>query len=208
MAMGILDIQQFGVKLPLVGGSLTKEKLREVIPVFHQWIREQGRDVELLDVADYSHVQDGPGVLLVGHEANFSVDGTEGEWGVLVQGKRDLPSDLDRRLHSILMNGFRAVEDLEQALGEVEGDFRFSRKQLSFRVVNRLVTNGAPSALAPLVDYLNRMLKGIFPGITFQMTQKLGDPRSVLTWVVVASSELDFRAFCPEVEGDKRVPLH
>jgi hypothetical protein len=38
-----------------------KIDLEAVIPVFHRWIQEQIFDELLLDVANYSHVPDGPG---------------------------------------------------------------------------------------------------------------------------------------------------
>ena len=44
--------------------------LAGAIPVFHRWIQENVCEELLIDVADYRHVPAGPGVLLVGHEAN------------------------------------------------------------------------------------------------------------------------------------------
>ena len=37
----------------------------------------------LIDVHDYSHVQNGPGILLVAHEGNFSMDETTGQLGLV-----------------------------------------------------------------------------------------------------------------------------
>ena len=44
-----------------------------LVPVFHDWIRERVVPDELLiDVADYSHVPDGPGVMIIGHHADYA----------------------------------------------------------------------------------------------------------------------------------------
>ena len=48
--------------------------LADAIPVFHRWIQEQVSEELLVDVADYRHVPDGPGVMLIAHEANYSLD--------------------------------------------------------------------------------------------------------------------------------------
>ena len=46
------------------------------IPIFHRWIQESRlADRLLIDVADYRHVANGPGVLLIGHEAHYALDG-------------------------------------------------------------------------------------------------------------------------------------
>ena len=49
--------------------------------VFHQWIRDSVCPEMLIDVADYRHVPAGPGVMLIGHEANYSLDNRENRLG-------------------------------------------------------------------------------------------------------------------------------
>jgi hypothetical protein len=46
------------------------------IPEFHRWIQHNVTDEMLIDVVDYRHVPDGPGVVLIGHEADYSLNGT------------------------------------------------------------------------------------------------------------------------------------
>jgi len=43
--------------------------LEVFIDVFNSWV--QASDGEYYDIADYSHVHAGPGILLVAHEANI-----------------------------------------------------------------------------------------------------------------------------------------
>src|SRR3972149_5360474 len=68
-----LEAPRFGIKFfaaePFPPGP------RAVVPVFHEWIQTHRLEDELLiDVADYSHVHHGPGVLLISHEAQYSLD--------------------------------------------------------------------------------------------------------------------------------------
>ena len=61
--------------------------LADATPVFHRWIQERVCEEVLIDVADYRHVPDGPGVLLIAHEANYSLDMAEGRLGLLYNRK-------------------------------------------------------------------------------------------------------------------------
>jgi hypothetical protein len=62
--------------------------LGEAIPIFHRWIQDHVCPEMLIDVADYRHVPNGPGVMLIGHEANYSLDLTKGRLGLLYNRKQ------------------------------------------------------------------------------------------------------------------------
>ncbi len=62
--------------------------LGEAIPIFHRWIQDHVCPELLIDVADYRHVPNGPGVMLIGHEANYSLDMTKGRLGLLYNRKQ------------------------------------------------------------------------------------------------------------------------
>jgi hypothetical protein len=73
---------KFGVKFSFTNSAA--KPLKDFIPVFHGWIQRQALPGHmLLDVHDYSHVHHGPGILLVAHEANISIDGAEGRRGLV-----------------------------------------------------------------------------------------------------------------------------
>jgi hypothetical protein len=55
------------------------------VPIFHEWIRDQVLDLVVLDVADYAHAPESPGIMLVCHEASFSLDRSDGRLGIVVQ---------------------------------------------------------------------------------------------------------------------------
>ena len=78
---------KIGIKFFFTGPAT--KPLAEYIPVFHGWIRRQALAGHLLiDVHDYSHVHHGPGILLVAHEANLSVDEAEGRRGLVYLRKQ------------------------------------------------------------------------------------------------------------------------
>lgn len=75
--------------------------LERLIPVFHGWIQNQGRGELLLDIADYRHVTSGPGMVLIGHYGNFSLDNAGNRLGVRYNCKRPMEgTNQDRLAHS------------------------------------------------------------------------------------------------------------
>ncbi|PYU19621.1 MAG: hypothetical protein DMG32_24145 [Acidobacteria bacterium] len=70
--MALMHLEHVNVKLLVK--SPEEVDLEPLIPVFHSWIQAQVFEELLLDVADYRHVPAGPGVVLIGHQANYSVE--------------------------------------------------------------------------------------------------------------------------------------
>ena len=62
--------------------------LTDFIEIFHSWI--QATDGVYHDVADYSHMQAGPGIVLVANEAHLSIDETGNRRGLLFSQKAPL----------------------------------------------------------------------------------------------------------------------
>ena len=88
-----MQLQKFGVKLFL--NTNVSYKSKDFIPVFHSWIQNKAvEDHLLIDVADYSHIQDGPGVMLVAHEGNFSLDQESQQPGIMYMRKTDIGGGL------------------------------------------------------------------------------------------------------------------
>lgn len=64
-----MNLQHVNVTLR-VDGELPIE-LGRFIEVFHPWVAQQSLEGMLIDVADYRHVPDGPGVVLIGFEGDY-----------------------------------------------------------------------------------------------------------------------------------------
>jgi len=62
IAPDVANLQRIALKIFLDDESLLEPG--DVIPVFHRWIQTQAVDGLLIDVADYSHVHHGPGVVV------------------------------------------------------------------------------------------------------------------------------------------------
>ena len=115
-----MELQRLGVKCYLHDSS--QLELRDLVLVFHAWIQKQlVEDHLLVDVHDYSHVHQGPGILLVAHEGNFSIDQGDGRLGLFYYRKQPLEGALESRLKNIFratLQGARLLEK-ESQLGNV-----------------------------------------------------------------------------------------
>lgn len=166
------------------------------IPVFHRWIREDIVPNELLlDVADYKHVLDGPAILLVGHEADYVIDFTDGKPGLLYVRKRDLGSDLSNALDTTLSQALNGVKLTESDV-ELQGKLKLRTDGATIVLLDRLnypnaASNGdgvntAASAEAQLSDSLAALF-----GADATVARVDNDAREPLTFELRAPSAPD-----------------
>ena len=120
-----MDLQKIGIKFFLKNEKSFSSK--DYIPLFHQWIQNKSiSDHLLIDVADYSHVLDGPGVMLMTHEGHFSLDQEGMIPGMLYMRKIDLEGDFSARfskVFSITLEGVKLL--IQENLEFCQKSFRF-----------------------------------------------------------------------------------
>jgi hypothetical protein len=109
--------------------------LEEFMGVFNAWIQDQVvADELLIDVADYRHVWGGPGVVLVGHEANYSLDNGDQRLGLLYNRKAPVAGTNADRLRQAVRAALLAAERLGQRPG-----LRFDGQSLQLAVNDRML---------------------------------------------------------------------
>jgi hypothetical protein len=129
-------------------------ELADAVPVFHRWIKDNRCPELLIDVADYRHVTAGPGVMLIGYEANYSLDNRENRLGLLYNRRTALEGTFQSRLAQAHGAALEACERLEQEapfLGKLE----FDRDTLEIFVNDRLLapnTNETWEAVRPELE--------------------------------------------------------
>ena len=107
-----VELQHINVKLLL--NNAEELDLDPLIPVFHSWIQQQVCEELLLDVADYRHVQGGSGIILIGHEADYSLDNTDNRLGVRYNRKAVLDGGNQERLAQAARAALKACQRLEE----------------------------------------------------------------------------------------------
>lgn len=140
-----MQATKFQVKVYTKEGDVELEKL---VPVFHAWIRHKKISDELLiDVADYAHVPQGPGVVLIGHQSDYYLDVADDRPGLLYSRKRGFEGDFQTGIDDTFQ---RALEVCQLLEAESSLNLEFATDELLFRVQDRL---NAPNADATYEAY-------------------------------------------------------
>ncbi len=132
------------------------------IAVFHRWIKERTLPELLIDVANYAHVPEGPGVGIIGHGTDYFMDQAEDRLGLVHTRKRgesagtDRLSDLARRTLHVA-----TLLEKEPAFG---GKLRFNPGELLFRVNDRLAAPNTDATFAELEPELRALAKTLYAG--------------------------------------------
>jgi len=161
------------------------------IELFHGWIREEALPALLIDVADYRHVPNGPGVVLIGHEADYSMDHAGGVWGLRYNRKKTVVgSNADRLRHAFGQLG-AACKLMEEAFA-VDG-LRFNRDAFELLINDRATAPNTPETLAAVQPEVESFLRDAL-GQTKVTIQHHADPRSRFGLTVSLGASVDLNA--------------
>lgn len=176
-----MNIQRINVKFfatPAAGFDVL-----EATPVFHQWIRDHTVGDLLIDVADYAHVPSGPGVMLIAHEAHYSLDSAVGPLGLLYVRKRGLTGDLTDRLRTCATAALAACAKLA---ADLPGRIEFATDRLIVQFDDRLAVPNDEAGFASVRDSMQAAFDGLY-GKPAMVRRETNDARSPLTLNVVAA---------------------
>ena len=172
-----LELQHINVKLALQDAD--EIDLGALIPVFHSWIQDQVCEELLLDVADYSHVPDGPGVVLIGHEADYSVDNSDGRLGLRYNRKAVITGTNQDRLEQALRSAVRAARRLEEDAPQGK-KLGINGQEIEIWVNDRLLAPNREETRSALESELRTFLGKLLAGNSYTLSFD-PDPRRLLT---------------------------
>ena len=165
-----MELYRLGIKFFAVDPESIR--LEEFIPVFHRWIQQQAIPGHLLiDVHDYSHMQKGPGILLVAHEGNFSIDMSDGRPGLFYY--RKIPTALAPADH--VKTVLKSAQDACRLL-EKDAKMRFKPNEMLVIANDRLHAPNDDATFAELKPVLAEALEN-----SFELTRTSTDPKDRLT---------------------------
>ncbi len=126
------------------------------VPVFQRWIQEDFADELLIDVVDYKHVPEGPGIILIGYEGDTAYDFVHGKAGLQYTYKQTNESSLVDALTIAVKRLLVAVEKAEREIALNGLEIDATRLQIGFldrlnypqddAVVEAVLENLAPVA--------------------------------------------------------------
>lgn len=164
--------------------------LPDFVPVLQRWIQRQAVEGLLIDVADYAHVHQGPGVILIGHEADYSLDMADGRPGLLYTRKRDLPDTLPAVLQTTTRLALAAARQLEAESSLKNLSFNFSEAQIKF--LDRLNVPNALETFTALEGELQTFAAGLYSDAEIQPLSD--DPREPFTVTFKSPHPIDAEA--------------
>jgi hypothetical protein len=144
------DIQKIRVKI-LTDAPPTLN-LDPFLSIFGRWRTETEHPAQWVDLADYAHMSRGPGIVLIGHQCNFSFDLGGTSPGILYVSKRGLDGPAEDRLRRVLCN---ALDLSRRLLAEPEfpPEVRIHSGSLELKFNDRLET--------PNTDETDRLLRPV-----------------------------------------------
>jgi hypothetical protein len=169
-----MDAQKLQLKIYVAPESARTLEPEALIPVFHRWIKDRVLPELLIDVANYGHVPEGPGVVLIGHGSDYFMDQGEGRLGLLHNRKRSGFGPADR-LADLARRTLQAASLLERDPA-LSGKLRFATSELLFRINDRR-TPSNDATFAAVRPELEALAKRLFEG-PFELA-RVGGPKEL-----------------------------
>jgi hypothetical protein len=168
-----MNLQHLNVKL--FAEAPDKVDLEPLIPIFHSWIEGKVFEELLLDVADYRHVPSGPGVMVIGLQADYSVDDAGGRLGVRYNRKYAFDGDNQACLAQATHAALIAFERLESD-PRLGGKLRFNGREIEIFVNDRLVAPNTEATREIHRGEFQKFFSKLFGGAEFSFVYD-PDPR-------------------------------
>lgn len=162
-----MDFHKINVKFFAEKGS--DIPLHSFIPVFHRWIQDDKLEGFLVDVTEYTHVHQGPGVLIIAQEANYSVDEANGKRGFMYAQKRVPEKKAEEYLKTAFRRTLQAAAFLENEK-EFVGKLKFSTGHFEVTINDRLAAPGGSASQAEIEKNLKPFLDHLYGTGAYQLT--------------------------------------
>jgi hypothetical protein len=172
-------------------------EIEPFVPTFHSWIKDRVLDEQLLDVADYTHVHQGPGVLLVGFASDYSIDLGQGRPGLRYLRKREAPAP-EARIVDALRRGLNACRLLET--DPYLSGVRFKMDEVLFRVIDRLRVEATAEGAREAEKELRSVVERLWDGASVELARE-GDERDPVTFRITARNAPDLATLLARAGG-------
>lgn len=189
------------VKIYTKEGQITEEVL---IQQFHSWIQKDVLDEIPIDVADYSHVVEGPGVLLITHEADYAFDEVGGP-GLRYVRKKDVPATLEQTVMLSYTHVLKAAKRLETETSDSDRPIRFETSALELTFLDRRLYPNAEQTGLAVCTSLEKLFSPLFGEVYGAHIPLSKDPRLPFSLRIRARQPISLDSL---LESAERISLH
>lgn len=167
-------------------------ELHPVIGLFHRFIQQGSLAGLLIDVADYAHVPEGPGVILIGHDVDYGIDLAEGRAGLLTTRKRLEDVSLAAAVRDTWGRALRAVRAIEV---DAALTLRFDCSRFELRLLDRLAAPNQDAAYAAACKEIEPLAARLYGAAGFTLSRlDAEEPRRPLGIEIAARNAPDAAA--------------
>ena len=172
--------------------------LNPFIGLFHSFIQAKSLPGLLIDVADYAHVPNGPGILLVGHDVDYAIDRTGGRTGLLTVRKRCGAESLDASLRGAIAMALVAVQAISES---AKAPLGFATQCLQIQIFDRLATPNSDEGFERARGAVEGVLAEVF-GTGHEVGRSHSDdPRKPLSFRVSAPGASEAKVLAERLAG-------
>jgi hypothetical protein len=178
-----MNIQHVNIKIYLENPETVQ--LADYGAVFNAWIQKQRLEELLIDVADYLHVHNGPGIMLIGHEADYSLDNRVGRLGLLYNRKEQIEGTTQEKLVQAIRAALTAAQILEK-----ENGLKFNGSEVQVVINDRLLVPNTVETFEVLEPEFNSFFNELYDGAEYSLAHN-SDARERFTVTVKTQSSFD-----------------
>lgn len=191
-----MDLQKINVKFFLAVPNAVP--LTAFIDIFHGWI--QTTDGIYHDVADYSHMEAGPGIVLVANDAHVSIDETGNRRGLLFSQKSNLTGSNQEKLRAVLRSALEYCRRLEQEPA-LRGKLKYSGNEVLISVNDRLTAPNTDESFQGIRSEIEALAKTLYGDreVTFERDR---DPRKRLNVHIRTSRSIDLEKLLSHLQNN------
>ena len=162
-----MNLQNIQWKIHLADGYTADP--HEWFKVFATWIPDSPE--VFVDVADYTHVEDGPVIFLSGHNVCYSLDGAGRRHGLLYERRQPVEGENPDKLQA-------SLKELLEHAAQLESDTIFKAKpdflagDLKFIVNNRGIAPNNDETFAAVKPELEALLDKVYGAGAYKLTRE------------------------------------
>jgi hypothetical protein len=182
--------RRFSVKFFVTDPS--RIELSKFVPIFQRWIQRQLVEGMLIDVAAYEHVYQGPGILLIGDEGDYSLDMRDGRPGLMYTRKRQIDGTLPDALRVATRLTLIAAQKLT-AEPTIKG-IAFDCSELQITLLDRLNFPNTSEAFAAVKAEIKPLAAALYGDSGVSLELAYADSRESLSVILKTSEQFDVTA--------------